>query len=553
MKKSTLLAFCMVALSSALAFAGGGSQAPSGGGAVTLDPNDGPLTPYREPVTVNVMRENNTDIWFPDGETIRDNVLTRFYKEKLNIVYNVKWTAERGQMARQLDLAIAANDLPDMFEVNPSQVYRLAIAGQIEPLTAYYNKYVVGPVKADYEYNNSAFLKLATVNGELYAVPESDDFAGRIPLMYIRQDWLDKLGLQAPTNMQEFLAVCDAFVNRDPDGNGRKDTWAMAIDNNLGNSFDIIANAFAHYPNQWDDYNGKLAYTDIQESVLKPLDVLRDMYRRGYIDPQFAVKDGNKVAEDIAADRIGIVPGVFWTPLWQPQMNKKANPNAEWAAYPMLKNDRGAYNKPISDITCYRFLVVRKGYAHPEAAFKSNNLWRELWRGQYSEFYHGSNQAAYNKAQEDFKYYPPFWYDPPLKNYEVNIPVRAAWNNNRNLSQLTDQEGIKHFKNFIETIEGRAPSLTGWSEMIVRLHSFEIIEKIYGGTDSSLYHFTKYTGPVDRVISEKQPLVDKVRLEFLIRYIMNEDSDFQGFVRNWLRAGGQDMTDDVNVWYTTNK
>jgi putative aldouronate transport system substrate-binding protein len=548
------LMMLLMVMGTVFVFAGGRSQQSTvPGGPVILDPNDGPLTPYREPVVVNIMRENNTDIWFPEGESIRDNILTRFYREKLNIVYNVKWTAERGQMGQQLDLAIAANDLPDMFEANASQVYRLAVAGQIEPLTPYYDKYVVGAVKGDYEYNNRAFLNMATVDGELYGVPESDDFAGRIPLLYIRQDWLDRLGLQAPANLQEFLAVCDAFVNQDPDGNGRKDTWAMAINSGLGNSLDFIANAFGHYPNQWDDYGGKLAYTDIQESILGPLNVLRDMYKKGYIDPEFGVKDDTKMGQDIASDRIGMLPGVFWTPLAHPQSNKKANPGAEWAVYPMLKNDRGQYYKPISDITCYRFLVVRKGYAHPEAAFKSNNLWRELWRGEYSEFYHGNNQAAYNRAQEDFKFYPPFWYDPPLKNYDVNVPVRAAWNNNRNLAQLTDQEAIKHFKNFLETIEGRAQSLTGWSEMIVRLHSFEVIEKIYGGTDSSLYHFTGYRGPVDRVISEKTPLVDRVRLEFLVKYIMDQDSDFQGYVRNWLRAGGQDLTDDVNTWYVDNR
>ena len=214
---------------------------------VALAPDDGPLTPYREPLTINIMRENNTDIWFPRGESFQDNILTRFYKEKLNINYNIKWSVERGQGGRVLDLAIASNDLPDIFEVNVGQLYRLATAGQIEPLTRYYNRYVVGDVKADYEYNNKTFLNMATINGELYGIPAPDDFSGRIPLMYIRQDWLDKLGLRAPTNLREFLQVCDAFVNRDPDGNGQKDTWAMAIDNGLGLSLDFISNVFTPY------------------------------------------------------------------------------------------------------------------------------------------------------------------------------------------------------------------------------------------------------------------------------------------------------------------
>lgn len=553
MTKKIVLFGLFVLLSAGMLMAGGQRNTTTKG--VAVDASDGPLTPYKTPLVINIMRETNTDTWFPDDESVRDNILTRFYKEKLNIEYNVKWTAERGQMSTQLDLAIAANDLPDMFEVNASQVYRLAVAGQIEPLTNYYDRYVEGPVKADYEYGQKEYLTLATVNGELYAVPCPDDFAGMIPLMYIRQDWLDRLGLKAPTTREEFLAVCDAFVNRDPDGNGKKDTWAMAIGQDMWIGFPFIANSFAHYPNQWDVYNGKLAYTDIQPSVLKPLDFLKQMYQKGYIDPQFAVKDyWSKVSEDVAAGRIGIVPGVFWTGIWSGIIgNKKANPAAEWEVYPMLLNEQGRLNAAYASITCTRFIVVKKGFPNPEAAFKQQNLWRELWRGQYAEFYHGNNQAKYNKAMEDFKYYPPFWYDPPTKNYDVSLEQRYAWEHGRDISLVKDQEGIKHFKNFIETLEGRSPSLNGWGEMIIRLHAWPIIEKQYGGKDASKYHYTAYKGPVDRIISERQPLVDKVRIEFLTKYIMGQDSDFQGFVRNWLNAGGQEMTDDVNVWYTKYK
>ena len=518
---------------------------------VELAEDDGLLTPYNETLVVNVMRVNNTDIWFPEGESFNDNILTRFYKEKLNIEYNIKWLIERGQMSRQLDLAIAAGDLPDLFEVNVGQLYRLAAAGLIEPLTDYYDRYVTGEVKADYEYNNRTFLNMATINGELYGVPQPDDFSGRIPLMYIRQDWLDRLGLAAPTNVEEFLAVCHAFVHLDPDGNGQNDTWAMAIDNGLGASLDFIANVFEHYPYGWDEFDGKLAWTDIQPSLLEPLNLLREMYARGYIDPEFAVKDTARVAQDIAAGRVGILPGVFWNPMYQLQMSKTANPQAEWAVYPMLQNEQGEYYKPISSITNHRYLVVRKGFGNPEAAFKGQNLWRELWRGEYSDFFHMNNQQDYNMAQENFKLYQPFWYDPPLKNYEVNIPLRAAWAA-RDISLLTDQEAIKHFNNFVETVEGRARSLTGWSEMIIRLHSFEIIHRVYGGSDPSLYKFTRYAGPWSRVFAQRQPLVDQIRNEFIIRYIMDQDSDFDGYVVRWIQSGGQELTDEVNAWYEAN-
>ena len=39
----------------------------------------------------------------------------------------------------------------------------------------------------------------------------------------IRQDWLDKLNLKAPTTVDELHDVLYAFRNEDPNGNGLKD------------------------------------------------------------------------------------------------------------------------------------------------------------------------------------------------------------------------------------------------------------------------------------------------------------------------------------------
>ena len=48
-------------------------------------------------------------------------------------------------------------------------------------------------------------------------------------VMVIRQDWLDNLGLEAPTTMDEFEAVIKAFTEEDPDGNGKNDTFGFGM------------------------------------------------------------------------------------------------------------------------------------------------------------------------------------------------------------------------------------------------------------------------------------------------------------------------------------
>ena len=53
----------------------------------------------------------------------------------------------------------------------------------------------------------------------------------------IRQDWLDKLGLETPTTTDELYEVLKAFRTEDPNGNGVQDEtplmtrWLSAPDN----------------------------------------------------------------------------------------------------------------------------------------------------------------------------------------------------------------------------------------------------------------------------------------------------------------------------------
>jgi putative aldouronate transport system substrate-binding protein len=70
----------------------------------------------------------------------------------------------------------------------------------------------------------------------------------------IRKDWLDKLGLEAPTNPEELLAVAKAFTEEDPDGNGQDDTYGLGgfiVGPGLGNRFDFIMGAYG-VPGVWN-------------------------------------------------------------------------------------------------------------------------------------------------------------------------------------------------------------------------------------------------------------------------------------------------------------
>ena len=63
-------------------------------------------------------------------------------------------------------------------------------------------------------------------NGKNYGVTNTMD---AVPMaMFWRKDWLDKLGLEVPETLDDYEKVLTAFVEEDPDGNGKKDTAGLA-------------------------------------------------------------------------------------------------------------------------------------------------------------------------------------------------------------------------------------------------------------------------------------------------------------------------------------
>ena len=77
-----------------------------------------------------------------------------------------------------------------------------------------------------------------------------------------------KLKLKAPTTIDEFESVMDAFTNKDPDGNGKKDTFGFSLSarNGFSNWMSDVSFIFGAYtgkfiPGAWQKADdGSLKY-----------------------------------------------------------------------------------------------------------------------------------------------------------------------------------------------------------------------------------------------------------------------------------------------------
>ena len=112
---------------------------------------------------------------------------------------------------------------------------------------------------------------------EVITIPATVPKASGMSQMWIRQDWLDKLGLEPPKNLEELKKVARAFIEQDPDGNGKKDTMGIVgpsksglLSGTDGNLYglDPIFAAHKSFPLYWlKNDQGEVVYGSTQPVI----------------------------------------------------------------------------------------------------------------------------------------------------------------------------------------------------------------------------------------------------------------------------------------------
>lgn len=63
---------------------------------------------------------------------------------------------------------------------------------------------------------------------------------------YVNMYWLEKLGMEMPTNMDEFYEMLVRFKNEDPNGNGKPDEIPMIGGTWNGGDDEMLINMFTY-------------------------------------------------------------------------------------------------------------------------------------------------------------------------------------------------------------------------------------------------------------------------------------------------------------------
>ena len=338
---------------------------------------------YEDPVTVEVVQSINPSLPLPDGDSTTDNFYTRYIKENMNIDIKVKWQASSSDYSQKLNLAIASNDLPDILVVGESEFKKLIKSDLIEDLTPYYEKYASDTIKDNIDKTDGKAIANASVDGKMYGLPNVQAEADGYNLMWIRQDWLDELGLEAPETVEDLENVAKAFVDNNMGGENTIGILGPTVNSRLYNDFisssnnmnnlDGIFQAYKSWPGFWvKDADGNAVYGSITDETKTALGELQKIYKDGILDQELGVrKDSDEAWKSGKA-------GILFSPWWFGYNVKDClanDPDAEWKAYAAPLAEDGKWYAKLGGVGG-SYCVVRKGYEHPEAAILLNNFLR---------------------------------------------------------------------------------------------------------------------------------------------------------------------------------
>ncbi len=130
--------------------------------------------------------------------------------------------------------------------------------------------------------------------------------------IYYRTDWLINVGYvnedgtaKTPTTMDEFQEVLKLFTENDPDGNEQDDTWGISPSSEpVG--WNPIYSAFGVTPD-YDIYNGEVKHMYTTEEFKNFLTWANQMYKKGYIYPQFNANTTNQPRDHFVDGKVGVL------------------------------------------------------------------------------------------------------------------------------------------------------------------------------------------------------------------------------------------------------
>lgn len=521
--------------------AGTASQTPTASGQASeaIDP----MGKYEDPVTFNIGYYVPDEYKWPE-EALTDNEYTQLYEDRFNIRFKHAFEVPHGGIEQKINLLISSNDIPDVLVVTEAQFKLLAESDMLADMTQAYADYATPTLKKLYDDFGQEFMRRVTYDGKLLGLPSTTPARNNDAVVWIRRDWLKNVNIDLPDviTMADLEKVAKAFIEEDPDQNGKKDTYGIQststfVTSSMGyNTLDLLFTAYKSFPKIWTkDADGNLVYGSLTPETKEALGAIRDLYAKGLIDPEFGTIKKDQFAKDINAGKAGITMGQSWSSIAFPD-SVKNDPKADWNAHILTAADGKYYSRqtdPLGNI-----IVVKKGVKNPEGIVKIANLMAEMDNRKPGSptVYADTTGTTWTVRPLQVQIREKYTFADRIKN------LQAAAEGKYDVANLPSND-VKIFEDYKKGYEALKAEPSAWAFVIYLFNGGKVVlspltQEVY----SEFYGITEG-------METKWANLTKLEDEAFMRIIVGDKplDYFDTFVEDWKKQGGDQIAKEVQA------
>ena len=263
-----------------------------------------------------------------------------------------------------LGQTFAGGDWPDVVLLGSTYYAGYANEGALWDMTEAWEN---SELKASGRINNEELIDSLYLDGKLYGFSPA---RGNGCVTYVKKAWLDNVGLDAPTNYEEYLEMLDKFTNGDPDGNGIDgDTYGVSAAGLIGTEAPYVNYLPEFYQDAYSSFyqkeDGTWADGFTEDSMKEALTRLKEAYEAGYIDKETLTNKTSDCRTKFYEDKFGVF--TYWAGTWATNLKTNLANND--------KDDELVALEPITELGNYLerqapVWAITSKCENPEGVFK---------------------------------------------------------------------------------------------------------------------------------------------------------------------------------------
>ncbi|UVI32810.1 extracellular solute-binding protein [Paenibacillus spongiae] len=445
----------------------------------------------------------------------------------------------RGEAESKLNVWLASGEAPDIiYSYDSNTLFKYAEQGGLWELDELLEKY-----GSQIKTNNQKALDLAGVyKGKRYAIPaiRANPFGG--PTIKIRQDWLDKLNMKAPTTADELYTVLKAFKEKDP-GNVGKDkvvpyafpAIGKAFMYNLSGAFGVspqlVGNGTDMYGGVWLD--GKYVSNIASPGARDMFKFLNKLYKEGLIPKEFGTDVNNQQFNQYIAQGVAGFMENNDSSLASTDSSRGAVPEARWVPVePLIGPDGKRYAAGSAD---YGMLIMVPKASKEEQAIAAMKYLNWMADPDVILTMQSGIEGVHRKKAED-----------------------GSW---ENIDQDKTAKEVAWYAGpgDLSLIQQGQPKMTYEQLKNAAIKSEVFDPEYYATTITNWWKIFETYTPKHVILSEPRPFAQKNQdtiakfiNESITKIIVSSDPDkeYDAMIAGWKKLGGEEFDRELTEIYT---